>query len=126
MTEREALAVLQGDDPVRAARAAAALWQMWHQSGRPELDAALLVNPHDIDSMARTIATALTMPLTERRMRWEAMMAKLRRGTIQQWFANFVEELQETQLDRSAPPLPMAERPTPWPRRPAQAGARIH
>ncbi len=42
MTEREALAVLQGDDPVRAARAAAALWQMWHQSGRPELDAALL------------------------------------------------------------------------------------
>jgi tetratricopeptide (TPR) repeat protein len=42
MTEREALAVLQGDDPVRAARAAAALWQMWHRSGRPELDAALL------------------------------------------------------------------------------------
>ena len=42
MTEREALAVLQGDDPVRAARAAAALWQMWHQSGRPELDATLL------------------------------------------------------------------------------------
>jgi trehalose 6-phosphate synthase len=91
-----------------------------------ELDAALLVNPHDIDSMARTIATALTMPLTERRMRWEAMMAKLRRGTIQQWFANFVEELQETQLDRSAPPLPISERPTPWPPRPAQSGVRIH
>ena len=91
-----------------------------------ELDAALLVNPHDIDGMAGTIATALTMPLTERRMRWEAMMAKLRRGTIQQWFANFVEELQETQLDRSAVPLPMAERPTLWPRRPAQAGVRLH
>ena len=88
-----------------------------------ELDAALLVNPHDIDAMARAIATALTMPLTERRMRWEAMMAKLRRGTIQQWFANFVEELQETQLDRSAMPLPMSERPTLWPRRSAQAGA---
>ena len=43
-----------------------------------ELDTALLVNPHDIDGMARTIATALSMPLTERRMRWEAMMAKLR------------------------------------------------
>ena len=39
-----------------------------------ELDTALLVNPHDIDGMARTIATALSMPLTERRMRWEAMM----------------------------------------------------
>jgi trehalose 6-phosphate synthase len=43
-----------------------------------ELDTALMVNPHDIDGMARTIATALSMPLTERRMRWEAMMAKLR------------------------------------------------
>ena len=43
-----------------------------------ELDTALLVNPHDIDGMARTIATALSMPLTERRMRWEAMMTKLR------------------------------------------------
>jgi tetratricopeptide (TPR) repeat protein len=41
MTEREALTVLRGDDPVRAARAAAALWQMWHQSGRPQLDALL-------------------------------------------------------------------------------------
>jgi tetratricopeptide (TPR) repeat protein len=41
MTEREALAVLRADDPVRAANAAAALWQMWHQSGRPHLDALL-------------------------------------------------------------------------------------
>ena len=32
-----------------------------------ELDAALLVNPHDIDGMARAIATALSMPLIERR-----------------------------------------------------------
>ena len=61
-----------------------------------ELDTALLVNPHDIDGMARTIATALSMPLTERRMRWEAMMAKLRAGTIQQWFADFVDALQDS------------------------------
>src|ERR1700690_279943 len=33
-----------------------------------ELDTALLVNPHDIDGMARTIAVALSMPLIERRM----------------------------------------------------------
>jgi trehalose 6-phosphate synthase len=91
-----------------------------------ELDAALVVNPHDIDGMARSIATALTMPLTERRMRWEAMMVKLRRGTIQQWFANFVEELQETQLDKRAVPPLMSDPPTLWPRRAAQGGARIH
>ena len=63
-----------------------------------ELDTALLVNPHDIDGMARTIATALSMPLTERRMRWEAMMTKLRAGTIQQWFADFIDALQDSQV----------------------------
>lgn len=41
MTEREALAVLQGDDAVSAARAEAALWAMWCQSGIPEVDALL-------------------------------------------------------------------------------------
>jgi trehalose 6-phosphate synthase len=64
-----------------------------------ELDTALLVNPHDIDGMARTIATALTMPVTERRMRWEAMMDKLRASTIHRWFADFVEALQSTRID---------------------------
>jgi trehalose 6-phosphate synthase len=68
-----------------------------------ELDTALQVNPHDIDGMARTIAVALAMPLAERRMRWEAMMEKLRAGTIQHWFADFVEALQESQGDGCAP-----------------------
>ena len=76
-----------------------------------ELDTALLVNPHDIDGMARTIATALSMPLTERRMRWEAMMTKLRAGTIQQWFADFIDALQDSQLDKG-PLGPIAEPPT--------------
>src|ERR1700736_1177601 len=60
-----------------------------------ELDTALLVNPHDIDGMARAIATAFAMPLTERRLRWETMMTKLRAGTIQQWFADFLDALQD-------------------------------
>src|SRR3977135_2330069 len=67
-----------------------------------QLDTALLVNPHDIDGMARTIATALSMPLTERRLRWEAMMTKLRGNTIQQWFADFVDALEEAQTDKAA------------------------
>src|SRR5258706_10428139 len=41
VTETEALAVLQGDDPARAAKAEAALWAMWCRSGRAELDARL-------------------------------------------------------------------------------------
>ena len=45
-----------------------------------ELDAALLVNPHDIDGMARQIATALAMSLEERRERWQQHGDKLRRA----------------------------------------------
>jgi trehalose 6-phosphate synthase len=91
-----------------------------------ELDTALLVNPHDIDGMARTIATALNMPLNERRLRWEAMMDKLRRHTIQQWFANFVDALQMTQAD-GAPAAPaIMEPPTQWPLRSVNSGARYH
>ncbi|HZC97993.1 MAG TPA: trehalose-6-phosphate synthase [Bradyrhizobium sp.] len=91
-----------------------------------ELDTALIVNPHDIDTMARTIATALSMPLTERRMRWEAMMTKLRAGTIQQWFADFTDALQDTQLDKCAIEPVLTEPPTPWPPRAANIGARYH
>ena len=66
-----------------------------------ELDTALQVNPHDIDGMARTIAVALSMPLAERRMRWEAMMTKLRAGTIQQWFADFTDALWDSRSSTS-------------------------
>jgi len=89
-----------------------------------ELDTALLVNPHDIDGMARTIATALSMPLAERRMRWEAMMQKLRAGTIQRWFADFVDALQETQSDLGTVEPPSPEPPTLWPLRSVNSGAR--
>jgi trehalose 6-phosphate synthase len=91
-----------------------------------ELDTALLVNPHDIDGMARTIATALSMPLTERLMRWEAMMAKLRASTIQQWFADFVDALQEAATDKGAREPLIAESPTLWPHRSVNSGARYH
>jgi trehalose 6-phosphate synthase len=90
-----------------------------------ELDTALLVNPHDIDGMARTIATALSMPLIERRMRWEAMMAKLRSHTIQQWFADFVHALGRTRPGNAEvePPLPA---PASWPLRSVTSGSRYH
>jgi trehalose 6-phosphate synthase len=86
-----------------------------------ELEAALIVNPHDVDSMARTIATALSMPLAERRLRWEAMMEKICDHTIQRWFADFVDALQDTgdEKPERSPPLPEA---THWPYR----SARIH
>jgi trehalose 6-phosphate synthase len=91
-----------------------------------ELDAALLVNPHDIDGMARTIEVALSMPLTERRMRYEAMMKKLQSQTIQQWFSDFIDALHDSQAGKVPAEPVIAGGPSVWPRRAAQSGARIH
>ena len=91
-----------------------------------ELDTALLVNPHDIDGMARTIAIALSMPLTERRMRWEAMITKLRSHTIQDWFADFVDALQDTQSDRGVIGPITAEQPALRPLRSINSNPRYY
>jgi trehalose 6-phosphate synthase len=69
-----------------------------------ELDAAVLVNPHDIDGMAQKISVALGMPLEERRERWRAMIDKLRAATVQAWFSDFVRALDG--LRRPALPAP--------------------
>ena len=70
-----------------------------------ELDAAVLVNPHDIDGMAQKISLALAMPLEERRERWLAMIERLRAGTVQGWFSDFVQALAEV---KQAPNSPIA------------------
>ena len=58
-----------------------------------ELDAALLVNPHDIDGMAQRISRALVMPAEERRERWLAMIGKLRSASALSGFSDFVRAL---------------------------------
>jgi trehalose 6-phosphate synthase len=68
-----------------------------------ELDAAVLVNPHDIDGMAQAIARAFVMPAEERRARWIAMVGKLRGNSVQKWFADFVKALAGTRA--TAPPV---------------------
>ena len=92
-----------------------------------ELDAALQVNPHDIDGMARTIAMALAMPLNERRMRYEIMMAKLSRHSIQQWFADFVEALQDGDVPEPVEIEPLSAAPAGFlTGRTLSPGARYH
>ena len=72
-----------------------------------QLDAALLVNPHDIDGMARQIAIALKMSVEERRERWHAMVQKLRASSVQAWFAHFLHVLSDVRRM----PLKAATRP---------------
>jgi tetratricopeptide (TPR) repeat protein len=50
MTESEALSTLRGDDPAQATRAAAVLWQLWHRSGDPQVDALIR---QGLDAMER-------------------------------------------------------------------------
>jgi trehalose 6-phosphate synthase len=69
-----------------------------------ELHSAVLVNPHDIDGMARKISLALSMPLEERRERWLAMIDKLRATSVQTWFSDFVRMLDDVQ--RVVRPVP--------------------
>ncbi|HWM45555.1 MAG TPA: trehalose-6-phosphate synthase [Xanthobacteraceae bacterium] len=73
-----------------------------------ELDAALLVNPHDVDDVARKLASALTMSCDERRERWEAMMEKLRATSVHLWFSRFVKSLAATRrLSERRPATPV-------------------
>jgi trehalose 6-phosphate synthase len=58
-----------------------------------ELDAALLVNPYDEQGMARAMDQALSMPVEERRERHQAMLAVMRRNSLEQWRDRFEADL---------------------------------
>ena len=58
-----------------------------------QLDAAVLVNPHDVEGMARGISRAFTMSASERRERWGNMIAKLEDSALEGWFSDFVTAL---------------------------------
>ncbi|TBR14357.1 MAG: hypothetical protein EPO46_00940, partial [Lysobacter sp.] len=66
-----------------------------------ELDGALIVNPYDLDGAGDAIAQAMTMPLQERRERWEGMFAHLATHDITHWRRSYLQALRE--------PLPIME-----------------
>jgi trehalose 6-phosphate synthase len=59
-----------------------------------ELTEAVIVNPYDRDEVADGIATAINMPVEERRERHASMMAILRKNDITAWRTRFVDALQ--------------------------------
>jgi len=58
-----------------------------------ELDAALLVNPYDSETVAAAIARALAMPLEERRARHEALYHAVCSNDIKFWADRFLNAL---------------------------------
>ena len=67
-----------------------------------ELDAALIVNPYDIDDMAQALYRGLTMPLDERRQRWRSLIEVVRRNDADSWRANFLRDLEAARQARGA------------------------
>ncbi len=61
-----------------------------------ELDAAIIVNPYNIDGMARAMEQALSMSLGERLARWMAMIDVLRHNDVAAWFDGFIAQLKRT------------------------------
>ena len=60
-----------------------------------EMEEALIVNPYDIGEITAALYNGLTMPLPERRNRWKAMLARLRRHDVHAWRKDFLATLQE-------------------------------
>ncbi len=71
-----------------------------------EFDAAMLVNPYDLDQMAEMMHRALAMPLEERRDRWVSMMEKLKLHSARSWSRDFLHELHRRASARLAAPAP--------------------
>ncbi|MEE8272455.1 MAG: alpha,alpha-trehalose-phosphate synthase (UDP-forming) [Alphaproteobacteria bacterium] len=58
-----------------------------------ELDAALIVNPYDVEGVAENLQRGLTMPLEERQERQRALIEVLRDNNIDTWRHRFIDAL---------------------------------
>ncbi|WP_137392021.1 alpha,alpha-trehalose-phosphate synthase (UDP-forming) [Rhodoligotrophos defluvii] len=70
-----------------------------------ELDAALLVNPHDPAATSCAIRQALDMSLSERIARHRALMDKLKQNDLDTWRANFTRALVSRSQEPAVPPF---------------------
>jgi trehalose 6-phosphate synthase len=61
-----------------------------------QLQSAILVNPHDIGASAEAIFRALSMPVEERRERWQDLIRAVREQDIAWWRRRFLEVLDAT------------------------------
>ena len=100
--------------------------------GRPaQLDAALLVNPHDPDDMADALDAALRMDPEERQERWQALWRAIEHASPLGWGRSFLAALLRTVLvadepatrprlraERSAEGIGMVRRTPPLPASP--------
>ena len=77
-----------------------------------ELSDAIIVNPFDIEGMARALYEALEMPIAERRMRWERMNDVVQSRTATRWSEKFTAELEQMQPNHHVRSIHDASLPT--------------
>ncbi len=63
-----------------------------------ELTAAVIVNPYDVEDVAKGLARAIAMPREERKDRWEAMMKVLRKNNIERWKKRYLAALEQSSV----------------------------
>ena len=96
LVAKEYIAAQDPDDPgvlVLSNRAGAAC----------ELRDAFLVNPYDTKGIARTLQTALALPLSERRQRHEKLLAVVSENDVHMWHTRFLQQLTGESLSATAP-----------------------
>jgi trehalose 6-phosphate synthase len=103
----------------RKTAAILACWFCKFAGAASELDAALLIDPNDIDDIANKISIAISMPPQERIWRWQKMMARLRAYPIQKWSADFISELEKIRTEQ------LAVRSPPDPREPSSSKQKV-
>lgn len=64
------------------------------------LTGALLVNPYDIDGVAKALQRAIAMPDDERRERWSEMITEVREHDVHGWRDDFLRALLATRRRR--------------------------
>ncbi len=63
-----------------------------------DLEEALIVNPYDIDDMAKAMQQALKMPLPERRTRHSALLRRIRARDVRLWRESYLHVLTEQKI----------------------------
>ena len=61
-----------------------------------DLEEAVIVNPYDTDEMAIALHRALTMPVEERRERYDALIERVRARDVKNWRETFLSVLSDT------------------------------
>ena len=66
-----------------------------------DLEEAVLVNPYDTDEMAIALHRALTMPIEERRERYDALIKRVRGRDVKNWRETFLAALRREPMRQS-------------------------